>query len=187
MTVHWNVIKPALIAFVESTGVVGPDHVFWEREAQAIAYEDVIELRISAERAVGFDDVEEVEVVDGATSRNVPRITGIREFTLSIRYSSRNQLTAAREGLETIRACFHHPRLVQTLEEAGIGFLTTEGLQTFDDVSDERWESVAVLDVRLAVVSDYFHPDTDTSVDTLNGVSVSIQGEPPILIEEPTP
>lgn len=174
MSVAWDVIKPALVTFIEATGAVLPDHVVWEREAHGFAYEDVIELRISEERAIGYDDVEDVEVAPGAFA---PRITGVREFTLSIRLSSRSELTAARNGLERIRACFHHPRLLQILDEAGVSFLATETIQTFDERTEQRWESVGVLDVRLGVVSELFEPELDASAEPLEGVGVSVAGQ----------
>lgn len=175
MSVAWTEVKDAIVRFIEATGVVSADHVFWEREAHPIAYEDVIELRIGSERAIGYDDVEEVQVAAG---QFVPRITGIREFTLSIRMSSRSEVTASRGGLERVRSCFHHPRLLQVLEEGGVAFLSTETLQTFDGVSDQRWESVAVLDVRLGVVSELFEPDTDASADSLESVGVTAVDQP---------
>lgn len=182
MTVAWDTIKPALVDFIEATGAVGPDHVFWEREAQPIAYDDVVELRISAEDSIGFDDVEDVEVSPGAYA---PRITGIRTFILSIRYYSRSQVTAARGALETIRASFYHPRRRQILDDAGISFLTTETLVTFDEVREERWESVAVLDVRLSVLSELFDPENDASTtDHVAAFGVSVNGEPEITIPE---
>lgn len=180
MTVAWDVIKPAIVAFIESTGVVLPEHVVWEREAHAISYEDVIALRLLSEDSVGYDDLEDVEVSPGVL---YPRITGIREFVLSIRFHSRSQVTAARNALETVRACFQHPRLVATLEDAGVAYLSSETLQTFDEVSDERWESIGVLDVRLGVVSEYFQPGapgapgTAPSLDPIESVDVTVQGE----------
>lgn len=173
MTVPWDVIKPALVAFVDATGVVPPEHVVWEREAYPVTYNDLIELRFLNEDSIGYDDVEDVEVAPGVF---VPRITGVREFTVSMRYSSRAETTPARMGLEKIRACLHHPRLTQILDDVGVSFLTTEPLVTLDAVSDERWQSVAVLDVRFGVLSELFEPETDASADPLEGVGVTVNG-----------
>lgn len=157
MTVAWDRIKSALVAHVTRARVVPAGHVFWEREAAAIAFQDVVELRILDERAHGFDDVEHV-VTAGTAS---PRITGIREFTVSFRYSSRSHVTAARNGLERLRASFHHPTWQQLLVDEGVGLLFTEEIQTFDAVRDGRWESIAVLDVHFCTVSVFFDEITD--------------------------
>lgn len=172
MTVAWEVIEPALRAFIESTGAVSAGHVYWERQAHAIAYEDVIELRILGEDSVGYDDVEDVEVEPG---RFVPRITGYREFTLSVRYSSRTETTPARIALEKVRACLHHPRLTEQLTDAGIHFLSTQPLVTVDAVYEDRWQSVAVLDVRFSVQSELFLPDLDQSVPHLEAVGAEVR------------
>lgn len=176
MTVAWDDIKTALVEFIESTGVVAvPERVAWEREAHPIVYDDMISLKISGEDSLGYDDVEDVEIAPGIFA---PRITGAREFVLSIRYHARTEISAARNALETIRACFFHDRLTQVLDDVGIAFLSTETLQAFDTVAEERQESVAVLDVRFSVVSQYFQPDTDTSIDKLAAVDVTVQGRP---------
>lgn len=174
MTVAWDHVQATLTAFVEATGVVKQGHVFWEREAHPIAYSDVVELRITDEDSIGYDDVEDVLVGPG---QYAPRITGLREFTVSMRFSSRSQASAARKSLEKVRACLHHPRLAQILEDGGLSFLTTEPLVTFDKVAEDRWESVAVLDVRFGVVSELFEPESDASADSLESVGVTVQGQ----------
>lgn len=171
MTVAWHLIEPALVAFIEATGAVRPGHVFWERQAHAITYDDVIELRIFHEDAKGFDDVDDVEVSPG---QFVPRITGYREFTVSVRANSRAETTPARIALEKVRACLHHPRLTQILTDAGIHFLATEAITTVDNIYEDRWQSIAVLDVRFSAKSELFLPDTDASVPTLEGVGVQV-------------
>jgi hypothetical protein len=170
VTVAWEKVRTALVAHLTSLGVVPPDHVFWEREAAPLAFEDVIELRIGREAAVGMDDLEPVMV---APDRWVPRITGWREFVLSIRFNSRSQATAARNALERIRASFHHPTRLAALSDAGVSFLSTETLQTFDAVADDRWESIGVLDVRMGVVSEFFEPDTDPGLEPLVDFAVN--------------
>jgi hypothetical protein len=175
VTVAWDTIQPAIVAFIESCGVVRPEHVAWEREAHPIAYDDVIELRILNEDSLGYDDVEDVLI---APNRYAPRITGLREFTLSVRFSSRSTATAARKSLEKLRACLHHPRLVQTLEDVGLSFLSTEPLVTLDNVEQERWQSVAVLDVRFGVLSELFEPDVDASAEALESVGVTVADQP---------
>lgn len=171
MTVAWDQIETALVAFIESTGVVKPGRVMWEREANPIAYDDVVELRILREDSIGFDDVEDVEVSPGIF---VPRVTGLREFTLSIRMHSRSEKTAARRGLEKIRSYLHHPRLIQTLSDAGVAYLSTEPLATLDPLFAGRFESVAELDVRFGVLSELFEPSTDSSAESLASVGVTV-------------
>jgi hypothetical protein len=181
---EWDAARAAIGAFIVSCGVVEPGPaldgnpadpyaaIFWEREANTLAFGDVVELRISGEKSVGYDDCEDVEVSPGVF---VPRITGVREFVLSIRYNSRSQATAARKALETIRSSFHHPTRSAILDDAGVAFLSTETLQTFDAVSDDRWESIAVLDVRMSVLSELFDPE-EAPLGYLQSVGVSING-----------
>lgn len=183
MTVAWDSVKTAIVSFLDATKVVGAEHVVWEREAVPLTYDDVIELRFSGEDSVGYDDVAHVETEPGVFH---PRVTGWREFVLSIRFYSRSQATAARYALERVRASFHHPQREAILSDAGVAFLSTETLQTFDAVEDERWESVGVLDVRLGVVSDLFEPDEDSDAfGYLTEIGVSIQGRPEETIHEP--
>lgn len=169
MTVAWQSIKAAFVAFIAACGVVPPEHVYFQHEAHPLMQDDTVELAISAESAVGYDDLELVEQPDG---RLVPRITGSREFTLSIRFQTRNEVIGARTALETVRASFHHPTRLAILENAGIGFLRTEMLQSFDDVFADRYESIAVLDVRFTVVSELYDP-TEPGIETLLEVGVS--------------
>jgi hypothetical protein len=182
--VTWDNVRAAISSFIVACKVVDPGEaidgnpadpyaaIFWEREANTVAFGDVIELRISGEKSVGYDDCEDIEVSPGVF---VPSVTGIREFVLSIRYNSRSQVTAARKALETIRSSLQHPTRVSILDDASVAFLGTETLQTFDAVSDDRWESIAVLDVRMCVVSELFDPD-DPPVGYLESVGVSVNG-----------
>ena len=182
MTVQWNAVKDAIRAFVQSTHVVAPDHVVWDRDAsQLVMHESSVELRISGERAVGYDDVEEVEVASGVSS---PRITGIREFTLSLRLRARSPADsyAARTALETVRASFHHPVRRKVLTDAGVAFLATEMLDAREVTLGDRYELVAVLDARMSVVSELFQPGE--SFDRVQEVALSDRGAPPFTLPE---
>ncbi len=182
MTVPWSAIQDAISLFVQSTGVVDADHVLWDREAaKLVLHESSVELRISGERAVGYDDVEEVESSPGVYS---PRITGLREFTLSIQFRARTPVDAyaARNSLETIRASFYHPARRQVLTQAGVSFLETEMLETRDVSFGGRWEQIAVLDVRMATLSALYEPSEQTTY--VQAVSLSDHGAPPFLIPE---
>jgi len=170
MSVAWPTIKAALVTFFEATGTVQPGHVYYEGEPHEIVQDDSIELTIRAERGVGYDDLEEVEQPDG---RLVPRITGMREIILSIRFQTRDQVTGARTALERIRSCFHHPQRLEILEAAGISFLMTEMEQAFDGPFAQRVESVSLIDVRLAVLSELYDPDTDPGLEKLAGVGTT--------------
>lgn len=153
MTVQWDSVKAAIGAFVAATHVVAEDHVVWDRDAtQLVFHESSLELRISGERAVGTDDVEEVEVTPDVYAF---RVTGIREFTVSMRFRARSPADsyAARTALETVRASFHHPVRRQVLTDAGVAFLSTEMLETREVTFGDRYELVATLDVRMSVVS----------------------------------
>jgi hypothetical protein len=171
MTVAWADIKTALVAFIASTNTVAADHVYFQDESHPIMQADTIELSIRAERAVGFDDLSWVEQPDG---RLVARITGMRECILSIRYQTRDQVFGARTALEKIRACFHHPGRLEILEGAGISFLTTEMEQAFDGPFADRVESVGVIDVRLAVLSELYEPDLDVGMTPIEAVGMTV-------------
>ena len=181
MSLDWARIKTGLVLFAERARVVDVGRVFWEREAHPITFDNVLLLRISDERAHGFDDVDDLPLPP-LGERNAPRITGIREFTVSFRYSSRSQVaTAARIGLERLRASFHHPGLLQILYDHGIGFLATETLVTSDMVRHDRWESDALLDARFCAVSELYDPaDPDQGVDTLAAVGIDTRAPDPI-------
>ncbi len=182
MTVAWDDVKLAIQAFVQSAGVVADDHVVWDKDAaKLVLHESSVELRITGERAVGYDDVQDVEVEPGVFS---PRVTGLREFVLSIRFRARTPVDAyaARTALETVRASFHHPGRREILSDAGVAFLATEMLETRDVTYQGRWEQIAELDVRLSVVSELFVPDVPR--DRVAQVSISDRGAPPFLIPE---
>lgn len=182
MTVAWASAKAAIASFVEATGVVGPDHVVWDRDSYGIVFhESSVELRISEERAVGQDDVEQVEITPGVYS---PRITGIREFTLSVRFRARTPADAyaARAALETVRASFHHPLRRQVLTSAGVAFLSTEMLDAREVTFGDRYEILANLDVRMSVQSELYLPAETAGV--VESVSASDHGAPPFLIPE---
>ena len=182
MTVAWQAAKDAITAFVQATGVVDADHVLWDRDAaKLVLHESSVEMRISSERALGQDDVEMVEVGPNAFS---PRITGLREFTLSLRFRARTPVDAyaSRDALETIRASLHHPGRRQILTNAGVAFLSTEMLETRDITYQGRWEQIAELDVRLAVLSTLYAPDETR--EHVAQVSVSDSGATPFLIPE---
>jgi hypothetical protein len=183
MTVAWTGIKDALSAFVRSTGVVASDHVVWDRGAnETVFHESTVELRITGERSLGYDDVEDVELSPGIFA---PRVTGIREFTLSIRFRARSEADAyaARHALETLRASFHHPVREQILSDAGVSFLETEMLETRDIVLGGRTETIAALDVRLGVLSELFDTSLDAQSQHLNSVGVSVNGALPFTVE----
>ena len=170
MSVNWTAIRSALITFMESTRTVSPGHVYFKGEAHPIMYEDSIELEIRAERAIGFDDLEDVVQPDG---RIVPRITGMREFIVSVRYPTRDMVFGSRTALERIRSCLHHPGRVELLEAGGMSFLSTEMEQAFDGPFAQRVESVGVIDIRLAVLSELYEADIDPGMTPLGGVGVS--------------
>lgn len=189
MSVDWDRVKEGLVAFSESTRAVEPGRVFWEREAQPIVFDTVLLLRISAERAHGFDDVEMVPQGAGPTGgRLTPRVTGIREFVCSFRISSRSQAsTAARIGLERVRSSLHHPGRQEILLDHGVGFLSTEPIVTFDEVQHDRWESLAVLDVRFTVRSELYDADEDSdALETLHAVEVDTRAPDPVDPTTPT-
>lgn len=169
MTVAWAAIKSACVAFIEATGVVLPGHVYFRHEAHPIPHGNTVELAIIAESAVGFDDMDLVEQPDG---RQVPRITGVREFILSIRFQTRDEVLGARTALETIRASLQHPSRVAILEGAGLGFLRTEMIASFDDVLDDRWNAIGVLDARFTALSELYVA-AETGIETLTEVGVS--------------
>ncbi len=182
MTVAWDDVKLAIQAFVQSAGVVADDHVVWDKDAaKLVLHESSVELRITGERSVGYDDVQDVEVEPGVFS---PRVTGIREFVLSIRFRARTPMDAyaARTALETVRASFHHPGRSEILSEAGVAFLATEMLETRDVTLQGRWEQIAALDVRLSVVSELFAPEE--TAENLMGVGVSDNSSEPVMIGE---
>jgi hypothetical protein len=187
--IDWDAAKLALQAFIAGCKVVPGAaaiddrpadplaNVVWEREAQAMSFGDLVELRISSEGSVGMDDVEDVEIDDDVFT---PRVTGHSEFTLSIRFNSRSQVTAARNALSVVRASFHDPVRTQVLDDAGIGFLTAAPLVTFDEINDDRFESLAVLDVRLSITSELFDDDPGTAgrVGYLQQVGLSVNDGP---------
>ena len=182
MTVAWTTAKAAILAFVQSSGVVDADHVLWDRDAaKLVLHESSVELRILGERSVGHDDVEQVEVSPGAYSH---RVTGIREFTLSIRLRARSpeDAYAARDSLETIRASFHHPERRAILTDAGVSFLETEMLETRDITFQGRWEQIAALDVRMSVVSE-LHAVAET-ITHVESVSMQRASDLPFVIPE---
>ena len=171
MTVRWPEIQDAIRTFVERTGVVGPNHVVWDREAPGVIFhESSVELRISTERAVGDDDVAYAEVSPGIES---VRITGNREFTLTMRFRARTPADAynARAALETIRASFHHPARRRVLTDRGIAFLSTEMLDAREVTFGDRFETIASLDVRLGVVSELVATAEPDLLETVDAVS----------------
>jgi hypothetical protein len=184
MSVAWPSVRAAISAFVESSGVVGPAHVVWDREAsQVVFHESSVELGISGEQSIGFDDVEEIEVRPGVYS---PRITGIREFTVTFRFRARTPSDSynARSALETLRASFHHPARLSILSDAGVSFLSTEMLETREVTFGDRFEIIAVLDVRMSVVSTFFEESPTTAAAHLTAVSVSENGGLPFSVPE---
>jgi hypothetical protein len=188
VTVAWQDVENAIAAFVAASGVVPSTHILWEREKKQITYGSTVELRISSENSLGSDDIEWIAVdVDVDDAPYVaPRVTGLREFVVSFRYRSRVQgdLYAARAALETLRASLEHPVRSELLSAAGIGYLATETLQTLDVEHEGRWESVAVLDVRFAVVSTLYSAASGSIADTVGTIGISQTGEPLIEISE---
>lgn len=182
MTVQWASAKAAITAFVQATGVVGADHVVWDQDAyEVVFHESSVELRIAEERALGWDDVEAVEVAPGVA---YPRVTGIREFVLTIRFRARTPADAynARSALETIRASLYHPLRREVLTRAGVAFLATEMLDAREVTFGGRTEILANLDVRMSVLSELSVPGA--TYETVDSVSVSDRGAPPLLIPE---
>lgn len=184
MTVDWAGIQTALTAFVAQTGIVPASHVFAEREAHPQPNGSFVELTFTQERAIGDDDIAWVEQTDALGDYEVPRITGIREFVCQFKMRSRSQAqaAAARTGLETLRASFHHPVRTQPLTEMGLGFLSSNQLITLDYYADNRWESIAILEVRFSVVSTLYDTSREAAGVPVDEAHVSINGSPPMVI-----
>ncbi len=156
MPLPWRQIMCALREHAQSVGVVPAERVLWENDARrVVAHDSTLEIDLGpVERMVGTDDVDEVD--------GVPRLTGMREFTVVYRYRVRTPDVdmSAREALDLLRASFFHPVRKQALTARGIAFVAAEVIEviTQRDSAASEWEQVAMLEVRLAALSTTHDP-----------------------------
>lgn len=156
MPLPWQSIMCGLREFAQSTGVVPSTHVLWENDARKVVTRDsTLELDLGpSERMVGDDDL---DTLDGA-----PRLTGMREFTVTFKYRVRTPDVdvRAREALDVLRSSFSHPVRRQALTARGIAVIGAEVIEviTTRDSAQSEWEQVALLEVRLAALSTTHDP-----------------------------
>lgn len=163
MTVAWSTVETALETFVSAvlTAASVDCGVCWrDKVSKSHKTEPYLELSISGESSRGHDETEWEEVGAAPDNVLVPRIVGVREFTLQIRVRSRSQSAAraARNVVETLRAALYHPYLRQPLDNAGIAFQTATSPGSAVTAFDGRFESVGVLDARFATRSELYLP-----------------------------
>ncbi len=169
MTVSWEAVETALQSFVEGaltasglgTGANKVGVCWRDRSDKDQKTAPYVELSISAEVARGHDEAVLEEVGTSPASVLVPRVTGVREFTLQVRIRSRSQKAdkTSRNVAEVLRASLYHPYLRAILDTAGVAFLQTSGTGSAATSHEGRYESVFILDVRFATKSELYLPD----------------------------
>lgn len=132
---HWknqkdNVMVPKLVARVELDGPLNIEPV-GEDEVQ---YVDA------------FDD-DDLPVVN-------PTVVGQREFDITVRVVSRSQTgnKTSQYWLELLRTALRRPSVTLELNDAGLAVLTIGKSASFDAPFEERWESIAIANLRLSTV-----------------------------------
>lgn len=180
MTVQWDDVEAAIETFVgdaltasgyANAAAVG---VCWrDKSSKSHKTTPYVELSIGSEVARGHDETTWVETGDAPANVLVPKVRGVREFTLQIRVRSRSQAAsrAARNVAEVLRASLYHPMLRQVLDTAGVAFLQTSGTGSAVTAHEDRYESVHVLDVRFGVGSELYLPAQ--SADPVEAVEVT--------------
>lgn len=138
--------------------------------------------------ASGQDYWEEVEGSD--PDQIIPTVVGRREFSIPVKVISRSQTAnkTARFFLEKARTSLKKPSVLEHFRANELAIVQLGPTVDFDSPHDDREESIAVAELRLAcsVV------DTDTEIGTIGTVEVSSHLEdgsnelpsPPNLDEE---
>lgn len=141
-----------------------------------------IELAIWGEDSRGTPDVSYDE-------NNIPRITTLWEFSLSLTGRSREQtpLRTIRNYLTRLEGSLQHEVYIEALRESGVTFLRSEPIRPLVYTDGGRRESAAVLDLRMSVVTEFYEP-TGPAVDMAETADVSVKEATmaePVLVSLP--
>jgi hypothetical protein len=164
MTVDWESVENACESFVRGAlqaSSIGNVAVMWRDKERKHLTEPYVELSISAETARGVDEQTFARVGTAPNDVAVPRVTGIREFTLQARIRARSQAATrhARNAAMVLRASLNHSALRKVLDDAGVAFQSVLSQGSAVTEYENRRESVHLLDLRFAVKSELYLPD----------------------------
>lgn len=150
---EWDHVESAFEAWVRSVLGYGVGVCWKDRSSREGVTVPFVELAIWAETPRGTDDVEYDE-------NNIPRITSLWEFSLSVTGRSREQtpLRSIRNHLTRLAASLQHETYIEALRLSGVTFLRGEPLRTLSYTENDRRESAAVLDLRFSVVTEFYEP-----------------------------
>lgn len=141
--------------------------VQWRDESGGWQAKPRIRAHLSAGEGKGIDWLSWAQDTGlAAGSDFVPTVNGNRELLLSIVCETRDQTDPALGYLEKVRTSCLKPSVKAVLSAAGLVAYGTERTLDLSQWVDDRYESVAQLDVRLsAVVQDRDEAEADSYVD----------------------
>jgi hypothetical protein len=148
----WATIRPVLKSLVaELSGLTA----HWEDQKRPFvpsAIRALALLSVSPVTPVGVDDI----VIDYDADRTegqeiCDNVLGVRNFTLSVKVESYEQgdALAAVNYLENLRNRLKRRSTGAALRAVGVAIRGTEPSRDLSALRDDRWTSIAVLDIRL--------------------------------------
>lgn len=176
---NFETIENALATYVtDSTGL----RAVWLNQVRPNMPRPYALLHKIAFPTIGHDEIryEEVDVDPGAgvTIQLEPTICGSRQLSVRIQFVSRDQ-RAGQDGpfyVERAMISLKRPTIKEALQEAGLAFVSMRAILNQDEVFDDRYESIASLDLIFNVASTI--TESEDQVDYVSKVEITSNTEP---------
>jgi hypothetical protein len=168
--------RTALAAWVEAQAGIS---VQWRDAAGGWQGKTRARLHLLNSTGVGTDEVRYEQDTDLAPGVDfVPTFCGVRQITLQILVTSRDQNMPAAYYLEKLRTSTGKQSVRALLSAAGLAVSSVEGVVDLTSVVDDRVESQASLDVHLNAVDNETDSTEATSYVEKVGVAAVAPGDP---------
>lgn len=154
---NWTDIRAALKTLIGNLAELPGDETQWEDQgrlyvdsvgrAVALLKTDPITPIGQDERITTYDETQAL----GEEMQDVLR--GVRNFTLKVKVESYEQSddSTAYTYVERVRDRISRASSLAALRDVGCAFIRTEPTADLSAVRDDRWTSIAVLDIRMRV------------------------------------
>lgn len=129
---------------------------FWFGEDVENQDKPYLELQVGSSEGLGVDETRQTFDDSQPPGQEIVRTeVGNRLFTLSIRAKTRDQTPtgAARNYLEKVRTALHKKTTLDLFKSKNIAVVRAMGIVNMDAVFQDRQQSVALMDVRLATLA----------------------------------
>jgi len=177
-SIDYSVIKATLKAWVSTvagsyleTDTNGDPYIFWVGESHNYQLAPYAALTLTDGGKKGRDYLGYFHDVENDVL--IPEVRGIRQLIFAIEIRDRNNADNPRTAVEDLRSALEHTVYMQQLHDGGVSIIDVENFTPSVAVHDDRYEALAVLELRINVNSRLYN--TDVSVMPVNNVGLTQQ------------